>query len=62
MLSILQCPPDSNKASKNSVLHLTGRELSDGVGPDSWLLQHEEVASTAQCPPKGASGGQQAGQ
>ncbi len=32
-----------------------GRELSDGVGPGGRLLQHEEVAGTAQCLPKGAA-------
>ncbi len=41
---------------------MAGRELSDGVGPDGRLLQHEEVASTAQCPSKGVAGGQQADQ
>jgi hypothetical protein len=62
MLGIPQCPSDNNRASKISELQLAGRELSDGVGPGSWLLQHEEVAGTAQCLPKGAAGGQQAGQ
>ncbi len=43
------------RLSKISELHLAGRELSDGVGPDGRLLQHKEVAGTAQCPPKGAA-------